>query len=133
MSSKKNLSTLKIDFYTTKGTDTSYKILFKVLFNEHISIIKPQEYLLRPSDNNYFLTNNILVEQISGSDPFKIKGNTLFQIVDGVEVSASIYSIEYRPVDEKDLYEIYLDSSSFIGNFKTTKKTKVSKNTVYCK
>jgi hypothetical protein len=125
----RNILSRAVDFYTTKGTDTSYKLLFKVLYNADISIIKPQEYLLRPSDNNYFLTNNILVEQISGSDPFQIRGNTLFQNVDGTEVSASIYSIEYRPVDEKDLYEIYLDSSSFIGNFKTTKKTRVSKDT----
>lgn len=126
--SLKNILSRAVDFYTTKGTDTSYKILFKILFGKEISIVKPQEYLLRPSDNNYFVTNNILVEQISGGDPFNVKGKTLFQTIDGTEVSASIYSVEYRPVDEKDLYEIYLDSSSFIGNFKTTKKTNVSQS-----
>ncbi len=124
--SLKNILSRAVDFYTTKGTDTSYKILFKILFGKEISLIKPQEYLLRPSDNNYFVTNNILVEKIRGGSPFDIKGTTIFQDVNGSEVSASVYSVEYRPVDEKDLYEVYLDSSSFIGNFKSTKKTNVS-------
>jgi hypothetical protein len=137
----KNILSRAVDFYTTKGTDTSYKILFKVLFNSEISLIKPQDYILRPSDDNYFVTRNILVEKVNGSDPLLIQGAdraSLFQ--DNGEVgsaSASIYSIEYRPVDEKDLYEIYLDSTSFISNFTTTKKTNITKsasafsNTIY--
>jgi len=127
----KNILSRAVDFYTTKGTDTSYKILFKVLFNSEISIIKPQDYILRPSDDNFFVTRNILVEKISGSDPLLIKGPdraSLFQDNGTIEsASASIYSIEYRPVDEKDLYEIYLDSTSFISNFVSTKKTNITK------
>ena len=127
----KNILSRAIDFYTTKGTDTSYKILFKILFNADISVIKPQDYILRPSDDNFFVTKNILVEKVSGSDPLLISGPdraSLFQ--DNGEVgssSASIYSIEFRPVDEKNLYEIYLDSTSFISNFVSTKKTNITK------
>jgi hypothetical protein len=127
----KNILSRAVDFYTTKGTDTSYKILFKILFNSEISLIKPQDYILRPSDDNFFVTRNILVEKINGSDPLLIKGPdraSLFQDNGEVEsASASIYSIEYRPVDEKDLYEMYLDSTSFISNFVSTKKTNITK------
>jgi hypothetical protein len=124
----KNILSRANDFYTSKGTDTSYKILFNVLYGASISIIKPQEYLLRPSDNNYFITRNILVEQITNIDPELIRGRTLFQdLPSGQPASASIYSIEYRPFEDKDLYEIYLDSTSFINNFETTKKTNISK------
>ena len=123
-----NILSRAVDFYTTKGTDTSYKLLFKILYNANISIIKPQDFLLRPSDNNYFVTNNILVEKVSGGNPFEVKGSTLFQNVNGTEASASVYSVEYRPIDDRDLFEIYLDSSSFIGSFKSTKKTTVSQN-----
>jgi hypothetical protein len=127
----KNILSRAIDFYTTKGTDTSYKILFKILFNADISVIKPQDYILRPSDDNFFVTKNILVEKINGSDPLLISGPdraSLFQ--DNGEIgsaSASIYSIEFRPVDNKNLYEIYLDSTSFISNFVSTKKTNITK------
>lgn len=119
------------DFYTAKGTDTSYKLLFKILFNEEIDIIKPQEYTLIPSDNNYFITKNILVEKIFGSgDPIFSKGNFLFQNITGIgTVSASIYNVEYRPIQGKDFYELSLDSSSFDGQFRASGKTKIIEET----
>ena len=52
-----NLSTVLTrakDFYSAKGTDTSYKVMFKLLYGEDIDIIKPAEYTLVPSANNYF-------------------------------------------------------------------------------
>jgi len=125
-----NILSRAIDFYTTKGTDTSFKLLFSALFGKEISIIKPQEYLLRPSDNNYFVTRNILVEPIKNYniDLSTIKGKTIFQGVNGLEASASIYSLEFRPFNDKNLYEIYLDGTSFVNNFKSTKKTNISKD-----
>lgn len=127
----KNILSRAIDFYTSKGTETSYKLLFNVLFNEKVSMITPQDYILRPSDDNYFTTQNVLVEKISGIDPLLLKGKTLFQDIDGVgEASAAIYSIEYRPIDGKDLYEIYLDSTSFTYNFIPTKKTNISRKLI---
>ena len=116
------------DFYTAKGTDSSYKILFKILYGKDIQIIKPQDYTLIPSSNSYFTTKNILVEKVSGGDPIQIKGNFLYQDLPDIgTVSASIFNVEYRPlsITGKSLYEISLDSTSFSGNFQATGKTKV--------
>jgi hypothetical protein len=130
----KNILSRANDFYTTKGTDTSYKILFSILFNEEIQVIKPQDYLINPSNNN-FMTKNILVEQIVRDKTFKVsdsklrkelKGKTIFETLsNGKTASSSIYNIEYRPVNGKELYEISLDATSFIFNFETTKKTNI--------
>lgn len=119
------------DFYTSKGTDSSYKLLFKVLFNEDVEIIKPQEYMLRPSDNTYFITKNILVEKVLGNgDPLELKGYTLFQNTKDGLANAVIYNVEVRPIENgKILYEISLDPSSFELDFISTKKTKVLENT----
>ena len=123
-----NVLSRAVDFYTSKGTDTSFKLLFRALYGEPVEVIKPQEYLLRPSDDSFFVTKNILVEKISGSDPLKLNGETVFQETGNVEESsAAIYLVEYRPVDGKDLYEISFDSSSFLYSFRTTKKSNVSK------
>jgi hypothetical protein len=132
----KNILSRAKDFYISKGTDTSYKILFSILFGKDIQVIKPQDYLLRPSDNNYLVTKNILVEQIVRDETFRVndsdlrkqlKGKTIFEILEnGKTASASIYNVEYRPVDDRDLYEISLDSTSFIFNFEPTKKTNIS-------
>ena len=132
----KNILSRAKDFYITKGTDTSYKILFSILFGKDIQVIKPQDYILRPSDNNYLVTKNILVEQIVRDETLRVndsdlrkqlKGKTIFEILgNGKTASASIYNVEYRPVDDRDLYEISLDSTSFIFNFEPTKKTNIS-------
>jgi hypothetical protein len=66
------------DFYSTRGTDNSFKILFKVLYGEDVSVIKPRDLLVRPSDAQYQVTNDLVVESISG-DPTDLINSTLFQ------------------------------------------------------
>ena len=132
----KNILSRAKDFYISKGTDTSYKILFSILFGKDIQVLKPQDYLLRPSDNNYLVTKNILVEQIVRDETFRVsdydlrkqlKGKTIFEsLLNGNTASAAVYNVEYRPLDDRDLYEISLDSTSFVFNFETTKKTNIS-------
>ena len=66
------------DFYSSKGTDISFEILFKALYNEKVKVIRPKEFLFRPSDAHYRITNDIVVENISGN-PFDLENLTLFQ------------------------------------------------------
>jgi hypothetical protein len=54
------------DFYRSKGTDESFEILFRSLYGEDVSIIKPKEYLFRPSDAHYQITTDLVVESIEG-------------------------------------------------------------------
>ena len=125
-----NILTSAKNFYSSKGTDSSYKLLFKILFNTDIQIIKPQDNTLVPSSNLYFVTKNILVEKISGvGNPLELPGNFLFQTLSGIgTVSASIFNVAYRPVDKKELYEISLDSTSLSGTFQVSGTTRISEN-----
>ena len=41
------------DFYRTKGTEESYKILFRALYGQEVNIIKPSDFLIKPSDADY--------------------------------------------------------------------------------
>ena len=66
------------DFYQSKGTDASFKILFKFLYGKDVKIVKPKENLFRASDANYRLTNDLVVEVISG-DPSELTNQTLYQ------------------------------------------------------
>ena len=50
-------------FYKSKGTDQSFKILFRALFGEEVEIIKPSEFLFRPSDADYKVTQDYVVEE----------------------------------------------------------------------
>ena len=55
------------DFYSSKGTDESFKILFRVLFGADVDIIKPRDFIIQPSDSKYRVTRNIVVEEIIGN------------------------------------------------------------------
>jgi len=66
------------DFYTSKGTDRSFEILFKALYEEDVKIIRPRDFLFTPSNANYIITNDMIVESIDG-DPEDLVEATLYQ------------------------------------------------------
>jgi len=120
-----NILTRAKDFYMSKGTDASYQILFKLLYGEEIELIKPIDRTLTASSNIYFKTKHVLVENLFGGQPLQTIGNFLYQDISGIgTVSASIYNVEYRPINQVDFYEISLDSTSFDGSFEVPGKTK---------
>jgi hypothetical protein len=122
------------DFYTSKGTSVSFKILFDILYSQNVDVNYPIDYTLSPSNSEYVITKNILVEQIirnaqskvlSSALIEKLKGKTIFQNTSDLQISASIFNVEYRPFDGLDLFEISLDSESINAEFISTKKTKI--------
>jgi hypothetical protein len=113
------------NFYISKGTDSSYKFLFKVLYGTEIDIIKPNDFTLKPSSDTFFVTKNLLVEKISGLKVEDTKGNFLFQNVGLSTASGSIFNVQFRPLKDKNLYEISLDSSSISGKFEASGQTKI--------
>ena len=66
------------DFYLTKGTDRSFEILFKALYNEDVQVIKPRDNLVTPSNANFRVLNEMVVEPISGN-PLELENATLYQ------------------------------------------------------
>ena len=65
-------------FYTSKGSDESFRILFGALYGKNVDVIKPRDYLIRPSDANYRVTKDLVVEVING-DPYTLINSTLYQ------------------------------------------------------
>ena len=66
------------DFYSTRGTDESFKILFGALYGENVEIVRPIENVISPSNANYNITQDLVVELIEG-DIDDIVNRTLFQ------------------------------------------------------
>jgi len=66
------------DFYLSKGTDRGFEILFKALYNENVNIIRPRDFLFTPSNANYKVTRDFVVQSITG-DPMDLELSTLFQ------------------------------------------------------
>ena len=118
-------------FYKSKGTDRSFEILFRALYGEDVEVVRPSEFLLKPSNANFKVTNDIIVEQYLG-DPMDLKNKTLFQDSSGARGSVS----NVRPVvyNGKDYYQVSLDlgyqrdinvDGTILGSFVPNQKTKV--------
>ena len=118
-------------FYKSKGTDRSFEILFRALYGEDVEVIRPSEFLLRPSNANFKVTTDIIVEQYLG-DPMDLRNKTLFQDSSGARASVS----NVRPVvyNGKDYYQVSLDlgyqrdinvDGTVLGSFVPNQKTKV--------
>ena len=142
---KKNFIFNSNSFYNSKGTDSSFKILFNSLYGKDVDIIRPSELLLRPSDADYKVTKDFVVETVSG-DPGKLKNLTLFQRATGAKGAVSnIRKIDSIPatgagsttvaykqeVVPGTYYQIslddhkYNDATSSTKDFKPNPKTKL--------
>ena len=66
------------DFYSTKGTDQSFELLFRSSYDTDVEIVKPQDFLLTPSNAQYQITKDLVVEPVEGN-PVDLVNSTLFQ------------------------------------------------------
>jgi len=127
------------DFYLSKGTPESFKILFKALYNEDVDVIKPKEYIFKPSDAQYRVTNSFVVESISG-DPEELINATLFQdeyktinrsyapIAEIEKITSRDGKVYYRlGIDAGYSRDIRVDGSVY-GDFSIHPKTKLVGN-----
>ena len=123
------------DLYSTRGTESSFKILFKALYNDDVELIRPQDYLISPSDAEFQLTRDLIVEPVEG-DPENLINTTLFQDPTGsiqrayapishVErISVGILTDAYYKVSIDSSFNKYDGSQELLyGTFSTHGKT----------
>jgi len=114
-------------FYQTKGTEESFKILYKVLFGVVPKVIDLEKFLLKPSDSDYLRRKILIVEKISG-DPNKLVGQTVYRSID-TQTKAAVSEVEILTRNNKIYYKIglfigYDEESVIEGRFTTTANTK---------
>ena len=98
--------------YESKGTDESFKILFKALFGLEPKINDLEQYLIKPSYANYLRRQSFAVRVISG-DPLNLIGQTLYQ---DNEVGNDLVNAASGPIsDVVQIRDDYYRISVFIG------------------
>jgi len=123
------------DFYSSKGTDASFKILFGALYGKNVEIIRPRDYLIQPSDAQYRITKDLVVEAIEG-DPTDLENKTLYQdaATNINKAEGTISNVEKIVRGEKEYYVISLDADydrdinvngTVLGNFTVHPKTRL--------
>ena len=101
------------DFYLSKGTDRSFEILFKALYNKDVEVIRPSDYLFTPSNANYQIVNQLVVEPISG-DPDNLDTATFYQ--DSYKFDDNINK-SYAPITSVERIEVGYGKTYYRLNF----------------
>ena len=126
-----NLFKYAKDFYLTKGTERSFKILFQILFGVDVTFSKPADFLFTPSDGQWVENQFLIVEDLTG-DVRKIekgveltqKGNTRS---DGA--TAIVYHSTDIPERENKFFsKIGFDNETIQGKFSNTSHTELLEN-----
>jgi len=113
------------DFYSSKGTDTSLKILFSVLFGKFVEIVKPFDNTIRASSAEFSLSDILVVETISG-DSTKLAETTVLQgSTDTPTAKGVISRVEPVLSNGKYFYKLFFPKNTIENTFNVSKKTKV--------
>lgn len=110
---RKLLKNIK-EFYRARGTEKSFRLFFRILFNEEIDFYYPRVDMLKPSDGKWFQDVSIRTRQVSG-DVFSFVGQKVRG--DQSNASAFVEHVQKIQVGPLEVYEIFLNRSSIIGKF----------------
>ena len=113
------------DFYSSKGTDSSLKILFSVLFGKFVEVLKPFDNTILASYADWSRSDIVIFEAISG-DPSKLQETTLLQ---GSVSNPTAKGVVARRQDvflgTKKYHKVFFSKNSIENKFVVNKKTKV--------
>jgi hypothetical protein len=122
-------------FYASKGTEDSFKILFKALYGTKVELINPADLLFRPSDAQFNQVESIIVDPTTNESEFDdIQNITLFQDYPSKSYAPISYSEKVLGKDSKVYHRLDIDAGynkditfdgAIYGNFKVTPKTKL--------
>ena len=117
------------DFYSAKGSDASFNVLFKILYGTRVSVVKPRDFLFQPSDADYRITRDLVVQRLQG-DPKDLVNRSLFQ--DQTEITpkavGTITDVEQIFRDGQEYFKLSLDYNPELETFvfSVHPKTKVT-------
>lgn len=102
------------EIYSTKGTEESIKLLFKVIFDTDSSTFAPAKFLLIPSDGKWIVPLYMVVFSSVGN-PFNLKGRQIIGTMTKSSAFVELVLKFYR--DGQEYYYLYLNRDSVVGGF----------------
>jgi len=103
-----------LPLYLAKGSDKSFQLLFRLLFNEEVEIVKPNQSVLRASDGKWLIENAFRTEQGVYSVYTGNGSNTTFKLAK--VVNASDISVYVNDVLQTSGFNIRRETRKLIFN-----------------
>lgn len=98
------------DFYQSKGTAESFRILFAALFGKSVEMVLPRDQLFSASNAQYRVSKKLIVESLEGN-PSELINGTIYQDDDGfiAEARGTITYVEKIIRNGREYFAISLD------------------------
>jgi hypothetical protein len=96
------------DLYTAKGSDLSFKLLFRIMYDSDVTVSHPYDYVLRPSDGTWEQRVSLRLTLSSGSTS-DILDRYLTYKKDGITYNEPIVRVKTL---SSNIYEVFLKSTS---------------------
>lgn len=100
-----------IDFYKSKGSESSYKLLFRILFNEEVSFYYPGKDILRVSDGKWFIEKKLILSE------FDVSLFDTVSVIRGLTSGATAKIERYQEIQENGITYRNLYISGIFGEF----------------
>jgi hypothetical protein len=119
---KKQLIKYVSEYYRARGTEKSYKLFFRILFNEDSDLYYPRVDLFRPSDGKWIQDRTLRVFPVIGN-PFNFSGK---KIIDkSTNATAFVESVHKVQEGVFEVYELFLNTNSITGTFNYNNKIEI--------
>jgi len=108
------------DFYQTKGSEKSYELLFRLLYDSACDFYYPKQDMLRVSDGQWTEEQAIKVTSSNGTKNFKIANTKIEQINSGtnkVDATARCYRVHQYNIGPHEVTELFINN--IVGEFKS--------------
>ena len=89
------------DLYESKGSELSFKLLFRLLYDVNVDVTYPYDNVLRASDGEWVQKNTVRVRLLDGSYD-DVVDRYLVLIKDGITYKTSILSKKYLAADHHE-------------------------------
>lgn len=101
-------------FYTAKGTEKSFKFLFRILFNSNSRIYYPKSDILKVSDGKWIQNKTLRIVSVSG-DVKNFRANKIRGIINNSTAFVErVYGITFNGYQA---HELVLNRASITGKF----------------
>lgn len=114
------------DLYRAKGSENSYKLLFRILYDDNVEFYYPGEDILRCSDGRWVQENSVRVGSPIVGNISDIEGNII--IGQNTGATAKVERIVTTIESGVDIYELFLSNIS--GSFADLETVANKNNTI---
>lgn len=113
------------DLYRSKGSEESYKLLFRILYNEELDFYYPGQDLLRASDGRWIQETSIRLTKPFRGNPDQLAGEITGRLSGA---AAKVERVQKLTVDGVEVHEVFV--TNVTGTFLDAEEIDNTANTI---